>query len=345
MKTHLLLAVAPCAILALAPHTEAQALFPRRPQPAPYFPPTAPGNVTWATLDPAALGWDAAATQALFDFLEQTNSRSFVLLQGGKIVLERYFNGADFRSTQPVFSVTKSVTATQLGGLVEQGLVDLDAPMSTYLGLGWTQASPLNELQITVREVAQMTSGLDSSFLPVAAPGTVWFYNTPVYRELLDVFEAVSGLPRAEFTRQALLDPIGMHDTQYEPGGQYLLSSGRDLARFGLLVLRDGRWKSRQLFDPRWTEEMRTPSQDLNPAYGWLWWINGQDRWVSTGGQSGTGPLVPAAPADTTMALGLGDQKVFVVPSRDWVIVRQGGLTGSSFFNSELWLRIEAAAP
>ncbi|MEM1451983.1 MAG: serine hydrolase, partial [Planctomycetota bacterium] len=92
-------------------------------------------------------------------------------------------------------------------------------------------------------------------------------------------------------------------------------------------------------------EEMRTPSQDLNPAYGWLWWINGQDRWVSTGGQSGTGPLVPAAPADTTMALGLGDQKVFVVPSRDWVIVRQGGLTGSSFFNSELWLRIEAAAP
>ncbi|MEM1003184.1 MAG: serine hydrolase, partial [Bacteroidota bacterium] len=83
--------------------------------------------------------------------------------------------------------------------------------------------------------------------------------------------------------------------------------------------------------------------QNLNEAYGYLWWLNGKNSFRVPGSiQQFNGKLVPNAPDDLIAGLGANDQKLYVVPSRDLVIVRQGGdagstLLGPSSYDNELW--------
>lgn len=248
-----------------------------------------------------------------------------------------------------IASVTKSIVATQLGELQATGRLDLDDPVVDYLGSGWTNASRRAEAEITIRHLATMTSGLDEDFNRVAPPGTVWFYNTPAYRESIDVIEAASELSRSAYADAVLWTPIGMHDTQYmAPNNELMISTARDIARFGLLIARNGVWDGhRVLNDPSILREARRPSQELNPAYGLLWWVNGQSAWTFPNGSSGQGSLVQSAPDDMTMALGAGDQKVYIVPSMDLIVTRVGqfGSASPGVFDELLWAQISAAAP
>lgn len=315
--------------------------------PVPYVPPTEAGNDSWNTIDPVAAGWSPLGIVQLDSFLASSGTLGFVVLQDGRILMESYFRGWTQHDIWPVFSVTKSHTATQLGILSGDGLLDLDDPVTAYLGAGWTNAPLAAELQITIRDVASMTSGLGSQFNLLTSPGQVWFYNTPVYRELLDVIETASGLPREEYAASKIWGPIGMNDTQYEPNGEFMLSSARDLARFGLLIARKGKWGTRQVLKNQESLElMQSSSQSLNPAYGLLWWLNGQDGWSTPAGASGTGSFIPSAPSDTTAALGAADQKVFIVPSQGLVVVRIGQSSGvaSPDYDEALWQMLRAAS-
>ena len=65
------------------------------------------------------------------------------------------------------------------------------------------------------------------------------------------------------------------------------------------------------------------PSQELNPSYGYLWWLNGQAK-VMRGGRLVPGPLVPSAPPDLIAALGAFQRKLYVVPSQQLVVTRLG---------------------
>ena len=310
-----------------------------------YFPPTTPGDDTWETVDPADLGWDPVALEQLDSFLANRNTQGFVILHAGRIAWERYYQGWDLHNTRSIFSVTKSITATQLGRLQADGLLSIEDPVSTYLGLGWTAAAPADELAVTVRDVAEMASGLDESFVKVAEPGTTWFYNTPVYRELLDVIESASGVSRSQYAEATLWTPLGMHDTSYAPNNEFMQSSARDLARFGLMIARGGVWQETDIVrDAEYVTEMLTPSQKLNPAYGLLWWLNGQSSWTLPGGSTGTGSFVPSAPDDLVGALGASEQKVYLVPSLDLVVVRLGGdvLGPQGQFDIDLWEELNA---
>ena len=88
---------------------------------------------------------------------------------------------------------------------------------------------------------------------------------------------------------------------------------------------------------------MTNTSQDLNPAFGYLWWLNGKNGYRLPGSEiSFSGTLIPNAPADLIAGLGKGDQKLFVVPSQGLVIVRIGDAAGESqlgpySFDNELW--------
>jgi CubicO group peptidase (beta-lactamase class C family) len=309
-----------------------------------YFPPTTPGDDSWETVTPSALGWEEAGLAPLEAFLEDSGTQGFLVLHAGRIAFERYFGSWTLHDTHPVFSVTKSMTATQLGRLQSDGLLDLDDPVTDYLGPGWSAASPAQELAVTVRDAAAMASGLSAEFAFVDPPGQVWLYNTPVYRELIDVIESASGLSRAAYADAILWTPIGMHDTSYAPGDEFMQASARDLARFGLLVARGGTWETTTVVDGDFALEMRTSSQALNPSYGLLWWLNGQASWISANGTTGSGSLVPTGPDDMTMALGAFDQKVYVVPSLDLVVVRIGASAGSpqGVYDTELWARLSA---
>jgi CubicO group peptidase (beta-lactamase class C family) len=120
-----------------------------------------------------------------------------------------------------------------------------------------------------------------------------------------------------------------------------LKSTCGDMARFGTLALDHGNWRGRQIVSSEWMRASTKPSQDLEVSYGYLWWLNtahsnASSAEVATGGDHATDRvaqdrLVPGAPTDIVMALGLGNQMVIIIPSKGIVAVRLGSSKSSSF--------------
>ncbi|NNJ89462.1 MAG: serine hydrolase, partial [Eudoraea sp.] len=118
----------------------------------------------------------------------------------------------------------------------------------------------------------------------------------------------------------------------------------RDMARFGLLIQNDGYWENAPVIsDSEYFEAMVNSSQELNPSYGYLWWLNGKDNYRVPGSQEQfNGYLIPNAPPSTYAGLGKNDQKLYIVPDQKLVVVRMGEdsgeeLAGPSSFDNELW--------
>ena len=326
-----------------------------------YFPPKT-GNV-WETLDPAQLGFCPDRIDSLYTFLEDKNTKSFLLLKDGKIVLEKYFGAYVQDSIWYWASAGKSLTAFLVGQAQEEGLIDIQDKTSDYLGAGWTSAPPAKEALITVRHQLAMTSGLDDTFTPtptqpdpntctdpvclnyLADAGTRWAYHTGAYRLLQDVIAEAGGLTINQFTKTRVLDPTGMKGLWLN---DVMYGRARDMARFGLLMHAGGVWDGDTLLhDQQYLYDMTHPAQSLNKSYGYLWWLNGQPSFMVPGLQFVfPGPLIPNAPADMYAALGKNDQKIHVVPSQGWVVVRQGNSAGYTnaggdavpiLFDNALW--------
>ncbi|MFN0013786.1 MAG: serine hydrolase [Saprospiraceae bacterium] len=300
--------------------------------PALYFPPKT--GIVWQTISPTTLGFCPERVDSLYQMLEDRNTKSFILLQDGKIVLEKYFGAFTRDSFWYWASAGKSLSAFLVGQAQEEGLLDIEAPVSTYLGAGWTNAPPAKEALITVQDQLRMTSGLDDGVPDVdctdpaclkykADAGTRWAYHNGVYHLVHDVLAAASGKTLNMFTRTHLLDRTGMSGLWVN---HVMYGRARDMARYGLLALANGIWDGDTLLhDQQYLYDMAHPSQALNKSYGYLWWLNGQPSFMLPGLQLVLpGDIVPNAPDDMYAALGKNDQKIHVVPSKHWVVVRQG---------------------
>jgi len=103
-------------------------------------------------------------------------------------------------------------------------------------------------------------------------------------------------------------------------------SKARSMARFGLLVLNNGNWDGNQIMtDQPYFDQMVNSSQSLNPAYGYLWWLNGKDQFMLPQTQFVfDGLLLPDAPPDMIVAAGKNGQLLNIVPSQGLVVVRMG---------------------
>src|SRR5690606_9925098 len=128
-----------------------------------------------------------------------------------------------------------------------------------------------------------------------------------------------------------IFEPIGMDVTMTrDPSGNLLTFAGlsascRDMARFGHLYLREGRWKHQRVIPKDWVQESTEPSSDLNEAYGYLWWLNQEGHVVLPSIPERTeydGQMFPSAPDDMYIALGAFGQFVAVDPKDDIVMVR-----------------------
>ena len=121
-----------------------------------------------------------------------------------------------------------------------------------------------------------------------------------------------------------------------------------DMARFGLLMQRAGRWGDREVVPADELDRVLRPSQPLNPSYGELWWLNGQEAHQLPQRPRRPGPLLPSAPEDLVSALGADDQKIYVSRSTGLVVTRLGQAAAPraaslSDFDDELWKRLLAA--
>jgi len=334
-----------------------------------YFP---SAGAEWEAVSPSEAGFDATKLGKALDFAGENKSSSVVVLWKGRLLAERhralnrangasarYINGlrgkdAAGRVIEDVASVQKSVTAVLVGMAQERKLLEIDEPVSAYLGVGWSEASPAQEKQITVRHLLAMTSGLNEGLEFVAPPGGRWQYNSTAYSRARDCIAKASGEPAAAFTRKWLTARIGMKDSSWEqrpfaardPKQNQLgfAASARDLARFGLLILANGDWDGETIVaDKAYLKDMLSPSQQVNPAYGYLWWLNGQE-FALRGRRRVRGPTLPAAPMDLVAANGALGRKCWVVPSLGLVVTRLGDQPNNRGFDNEFWkLMMEAA--
>lgn len=330
-------------------------------------PPGDPATIPWPDGDmvedaplPAAI--DRAALAAASDWAFDRESPeqvtlSLLVVHNGQIVHERYAPGVTMETRTRTWSTAKSIAATLIGILVDQGRLSLDAP----LGLAWFPEADANDhdprSEITLRHVLNMSSGLytvDNANLEYATgsglsywagessaihsrsrglirqPGTHWDYEN--YDTLLAVYRMRLELGETgylEFPRNVLLDRIGMRNTLLSTDrfGDFILSSqvytnARDLARFGLLYLRGGVWNGERLISEGWIDFVRTPAPSLaehGNFYGGQWWLVPDDR--------------TDVPKDAYSTAGNRGQYVIVAPSHDLVIVRRGLDYGAQGFD------------
>lgn len=341
---------------------------------ATYFPPSGEDS-SWESVTAADVGWDPTALDEAVQGWIDLGARQVLLLHRGRRLVEAYGHGAHAATQFDIASMQKSITSLLVGRLCGEGLLSLDAPLSDALGTGWTHAQPEEERTILLRHVLSMTSGLYDDFEPETRPGDSWYYNNNAYHQVRKAIEAVTGKTTQEVSAEILFEPLGMRASEWrqrpgmvDPHGWTLSglhTTARDMGRFGLAVLSGGRWNGRDLIaNPGYLEAALAPSQDLNPAYGLLWWRLSAERGIvpgpprdgtsnprkSFGGIAVSRPLALAAPPDTVSAMGFGDMRLYVVPSLDLVAVRHGVPAGEKTaaggsVDQKLWTLLAPAMP
>jgi CubicO group peptidase (beta-lactamase class C family) len=320
-----------------------------------YFPPI--GSSTWETKTPTSLGWNQSQVQPLLDYLEMKNTKGFIILHNGKIVIENYFNGHSATDAWYWASAGKTLTATVIGIAEQEGYININNKVSDYLGTGWTSAPLAKENLITNKHLLTMTSGLNdalgdnvgpANLQYIADAGTRWAYHN-VYVKLQDVVSEATGQSWSNYFNTKLRDKIGMTGIWFQSGeNRVYRSNTRSMARFGLLSLNLGNWDGNQIINNSYFSNSTTTSQNLNLAYGYMWWLNGKANYRLPQTQfQFNGTLIPNAPNDMYCALGKDDQKIYVVPSKKLVFVRLGeAADGTNFalsnFDNELWQKINA---
>ncbi|MEM6895109.1 MAG: serine hydrolase [Bacteroidota bacterium] len=329
-------------------------------QPVPtnlYFPPA--NSPDWTTVSATQLDWNIVEEDALRSFLDANGTKAFMILKNGRIVLEWYFDEHTQNTSWYWASAGKTLTAFTVGIAQEQGFLDIDNPTSDYLGEGWTSTPSNKEALITVKHQLTMTSGLnegefecyDSSCLTyVSDAGTRWAYHNGPYTLLQQVVANATGEEWQAYFNAQIRDKVGMDGFWFNTDpNNIFFSTARSMARFGILNLNNGVWDGETILgDTTYRTAMKNSSQSLNPAYGYLWWLNGKDTFMAPGVlQSQNGSLVPNAPADLYAGLGKNDQKLYIVPSSGLVVVRMGedsgaDLLGPSSFDNDLWGRLNA---
>jgi CubicO group peptidase (beta-lactamase class C family) len=164
-----------------------------------------------------------------------------------------------------------------------------------------------------------------------------------------DVIAAASNTTFKNYFNTNLKDKIGMSGLWTNISDLSVFwSNTRSMARFGLLISADGTWNNTSVVSESFLKEATNTSQDINKAYGYLWWLNGKESFHLPQSQNEfSGKLIPNAPADMYAALGKNDQKIYVVPSKKLVIIRMGeSAENSNFalssFDNDLWGKINA---
>lgn len=320
-----------------------------------YFPPL--NSNDWETKSVTSLGWNQSKIPDLLNYLQTKNSKSFIILQNGRIVMENYFDSHTSSSVWYWASAGKTLTSTVTGIAEQEGFININHKVSDYIGNGWTSEPLTKENLITCKHLLTMTSGLDDALGDNVAPnnlqykadvGTRWAYHN-VYVKLQDIVSQATGKTWSDYFNTKLRDKIGMNGNWIQNGDNSVYwSNTRSMARFGLLALNNGNWNGSQIVNANYFNNATNTSQNINLSYGYLWWLNGKTSYHLPQSQlQFPGKLIPNAPDDMYCALGKNDQKIYVVPSKKLVIIRMGNAADNvnlalSDFDDVLWQKINA---
>jgi CubicO group peptidase (beta-lactamase class C family) len=311
-----------------------------------------------ATIDSVKL---RAAVEHVFlekDTILPVRTRAVVIVYKGQLIAEHYADGFTDKTKLAGWSMTKTVTAALIGILVKQGKLSVDepAPVPEWQSINDPRKS------ITIANLLQQRSGLgfeeDYSKVSDATrmlfqkadmggftvlhplkckPGTVFYYSSGNSNILSRIIRQTLGDSiYYGFPYQQLFYRLGMYSAVIEPdasgtfvGSSYMYATARDWARFGLLYLNDGMFNNARVLPEGWVAKSIVPATAEKKGYGYQIWLNtGSDTSIKR---------YPAAPADMFYADGFESQLIFIIPSKNLVIVRLG-LTQHNNFNGNQFL-------
>ena len=261
---------------------------------------------------------------------------AFMALHKGKVVAERYDKGISPETKLLSWSMAKSFTSALTGVMAGDGLVDINAPVDIA---EWQNDG---RKDITLNNLLQMQSGLEwdedygarsdvnlmlhreqdmglyALSKPLAyEPGTHWYYSSGttniVMRYLRSRFSSDEVF--LDYIRTRLFAPLGIRNAVFEQdmsgtpvGSSYIYVTAADYARFGQMYLDDGCVDSLRVLPQGWAEYTATPASDSKGRYGAFFWLN-------------QGKDLPDVPQDMFYCNGHDGQRVFIVPSKELVVV------------------------
>ncbi len=138
MIKHILTVLMPFTVTPFFPQVEIASSRTVSQKPSMYFPSTS--SEEWQQISPAELKWNEKELENLYEYLQQKNTKAFIILKDGKIVTEKYFGNFTKSSKWYWASAGKTVTAFLVGIAQSEGLLDINNKTSDYLGKGWTSA-------------------------------------------------------------------------------------------------------------------------------------------------------------------------------------------------------------
>ncbi|MVA97123.1 serine hydrolase [Nitratireductor sp. CAU 1489] len=284
------------------------------------------------------------------DGLTGPGMRAVVVVKNGRIVGERYGDG--FSAVTPLlgWSMTKTVTAAILGTVIAEGklaqgqenLLEIwngDERSAITLAdlMAMSSGLAFNEDYGDVTDVTRMLylepdmAGFAAAKPLAAEPGTTFSYSSGTTLILSRLWQDALGEPQAalDWPREALFDRIGMASAVLEAdasgtfvGSSYLYATARDWARFGQLLLQEGRWNGTDVLPLGYVAWMRQAAPASDDAYGrGLLWLHGPRGTTPEGTHADDGFNLPE---DAFWLLGHDGQTVTVLPSQGLVVVRMG---------------------
>lgn len=320
------------------------------------------------------------ALKALEDYTFQTRddtthkgirTDALLMIRDGQLIYERYAGPTTAETPHLTWSISKSLMATVLGVAYGEGRFALQDPAAKFYpplqkhpaismadllhwasGLDWQEDYEYAPLKSSVVAMLYTRGRGDMAAFSAehgefSAPGQAFRYSSGDSNLLSATLKNMLGAKYPDYPWTALFDPLGIRSAVWETdaSGTFVASSyayltARDLARVGLLMQRDGRWRDQQVLPKDWVEFSRQPfvhyqTQQDEAVPGGHWWLN---RAVE-----GAAKPWPDAPADTFAALGHWGQALYVIPSEKLVIVRYGDDRDGSYQHNELLKRALAA--
>jgi len=278
-------------------------------------------------------------------------TRSAVVIQNGKIVGEHYAAGFDKDTPQISWSMAKSVVAMLVA--IAEG-EELLSRSDTELFPAWQND---DRAGITLHNMLQMSSGLEFSeeyagmdsdanqmlwtqqdavrFASGKAlqhkPGTHWSYSSGTTNMISGILRDRLGADYHRFPREKLFNPIGATSVVMETdavgnfvGSSFIYATARDYARLGQLVLQDGVWGNTPIMPQGWADYVARPAPASNGEYGAQFWLNPDRR------------IIPGFPEDIYYFSGHEGQYIFVIPSKNAVIVRLGMMRPPANFAEDI---------
>ncbi|HJP39106.1 MAG: serine hydrolase [Gammaproteobacteria bacterium] len=303
----------------------------------------------------------SAALAAMHDYAQEFGTHALITVHRGMIQDEWYADHWQRDWMTQSQSMHKSLMGLFIGMAIEDGRISsVDAPIGTWI----TEWADDPRGRITLRNLMQMSSGLGQYGFtlnpfddgmkwlnsgrsieailrtPLAdwSPGTKWDYNN-INSELLGIILVrIYGQRYSVLLRDRLWLPMGGERAQIHtdsPGGRAftsccLAAPAMDWVRVGMLLLGRGAVNGKRIISAEWLQQMITPSS-VAGYYGYQTWLGYDDPAIPVDDSAGSTGAIASEPflaRDTFMTWGRGQQHVFVVPSRELVIVRLGPALG-----------------